>query len=934
MAEGKGANVGSAYVTLMPSMRGFADEIGAGLSKTGASAGKSFSSSLSKSLGDPISKAVGKDTLKAQSSLSALVSAAKEEAGYMGIAFEDAVGTVSKAVSSTGAWQALTAKAKAAANGITAAFSGIKQGVSARLSGVASVVQAGLSRVGSVGKSVMAAASNLIPQPLKSVASVAGAALKPVSQAAKSALSTLKPYMGQVASDAVGALKDGLSKAGSAVSSVLGTAAKGAAAGAAAVTAAVAAVGGAALAAYADYEQLVGGVDTLFKSASAQVQQYAANAYKTAGMSANTYMETVTGFSATLLQGLGGDTAQAARIADVAIQDMSDNANKMGTDIQMIRDAYQGFAKQNYDMLDNLKLGYGGTQAEMARLINDSGVLGDSMKVTAETVKDVPFDKMIEAIHQVQTEMGITGTTSLEAATTIQGSMSMAKAAWDNFLTGLGRDDVDFSMLTTQLLDAIGTVATNVAPRVAIIGRNIIEAFPTVLAGLGSVLAPIASEALAAAWNIAVQALAGVGLQLPTVDASQILNAFQQVADFITGTLAPAFMPVAQAVGNFASVVAPLLIPLIQQIGSLLAGIAPVIAIIMTAVINVVTQIAALVLPILTEIVGWVVANMPMIQAVVTSVMGTVQAVVTAALGVIQGIWNAVWPAVKGVIDAVFPAIQQVISGVMDAIQGIINVVLGIINGDWSQVWDGMCQFVSGILETIQGVVNTAISAVRSVIDGGLSAIKGIWEGAWNALGSLLDGAWNGFVEAVFGGNEEVLSVLRGLPGKITGIFSGIGSWLIGSGRALLDGFIGGIQSGFNAAVGAVKDGLSWIRGFFPFSPAKEGPFAGHGYTTFSGKALMGDFAESIKSQAGKVAAATRTVLGVAQDGLSTQLTTAQAVSVNRPEGSGYGDALSAICDLLEQIAGKDTNVYMDSTKVSAVLTARSRIAMAGRGLS
>ena len=347
----------------------------------------------------------------------------------------------------------------------------------------------------------------------------------------------------------------GSSKAQGALSklgSIASTVGKVAVAGFAALTGAVSSVGAAALSSYADYEQLVGGVDTLFKDASAQVQQYAANAYKTAGMSANTYMETVTGFSATLLQGLGGDTEQAARIADVAIQDMSDNANKMGTDIQMIRDAYQGFAKDNYDMLDNLKLGYGGTQAEMARLINDSGVLGDAMKVTAETVKDVPFDKMIEAIHQVQTEMGITGTTSLEAATTIQGSMSMAKAAWDNFLTGLGRDDVDFSALTTQLLDAIGTVATNVAPRVAIIGRNIIEAFPSVLNGLRTVLAPIVLEALAAAWNIAVQALAGLGIQLPALDGSQLMAGIQTVIGFVSDAVST-LREVLGAVGGIVS---------------------------------------------------------------------------------------------------------------------------------------------------------------------------------------------------------------------------------------------------------------------------------------------------------------------------------------------------------------------------------------------
>ena len=238
----------------------------------------------------------------------------------------------------------------------------------------------------------------------------------------------------------------------------------------AAVTAAAAAAFGAvvkqSITDYSDYEQLVGGVETLFKSSSDKVVAYANNAYKTAGMSANEYMETVTSFSASLLQGLGGDTEAASVIADQAITDMSDNANKMGTDMEMIQNAYQGFAKQNYTMLDNLKLGYGGTAGEMARLINDSGVLGDTMKVTEQTVNEVSFDKMIEAIHVVQTNIGITGTTAKEASETIQGSVSAMRAAWKNFTTGMADDTQDFDTLVDNVVDSVDTVADNVIPRI------------------------------------------------------------------------------------------------------------------------------------------------------------------------------------------------------------------------------------------------------------------------------------------------------------------------------------------------------------------------------------------------------------------------------------------------------------------------------------
>ena len=185
---------------------------------------------------------------------------------------------------------------------------------------------------------------------------------------------------------------------------------------------------------FADNEQLVGGVETLFKDSSGKLIDYAKKAYKTAGMSSNKYMDTATSFAASLIQGLGGDTAKAVELTNLAITDMSDNANKMGTDIGSIQDAYQGFAKQNYTMLDNLKLGYGGTQSEMIRLINDSGVLGEKI----ESLDNVTFDQMIEAIHKIQDNLGITGTTAAEAGTTISGSWSSVQALFENILTKVG----------------------------------------------------------------------------------------------------------------------------------------------------------------------------------------------------------------------------------------------------------------------------------------------------------------------------------------------------------------------------------------------------------------------------------------------------------------------------------------------------------------
>lgn len=225
---------------------------------------------------------------------------------------------------------------------------------------------------------------------------------------------------------------------------------------------------------YGEYEQLVGGVETLFGSSADTVIKNAENAYKTAGLSANAYMETVTSFSASLLQSMGNDTEAAAKKADQALTDMSDNANKMGTDMQSIQNAYQGFAKQNYTMLDNLKLGYGGTKEEMQRLIDDANALnaaqGNYTNYSIESYADI-----VDAIHTVQTEMGITGTTALEASTTVEGSINSMKAAYQNFVTGLGDQNADIGALTEELIQSAGNVAKNVLPVIESVVKNIAE---------------------------------------------------------------------------------------------------------------------------------------------------------------------------------------------------------------------------------------------------------------------------------------------------------------------------------------------------------------------------------------------------------------------------------------------------------------------------
>lgn len=330
-----------------------------------------------------------------------------------------------------------------------------------------------------------------------------------------------------------------VSQFGGALKSGLAVAAKAAAAATAAAAGAVIALTKSAVENYGEYEQLVGGVETLFKDSAGTVEEYAKNAYQTAGLSANEYMETVTSFSASLLQSMGNDTEAAAKKADLAITDMSDNANKMGTDMQSIQNAYQGFAKQNYTMLDNLKLGYGGTKEEMQRLIDDANALnaaqGNYTNYSIESYADI-----VDAIHTVQTEMGITGTTALEASTTIEGSISAMKAAYANFVTGLGNDNADISELSSQLIQSVGTVAENVLPVVETVLKNIAEAVqrdgPEMIEKFVSYAIEKLPEVISLGLQMVISLVKGIAQNIPQLVTS-VLNMMATIAQTIWDSL-------------------------------------------------------------------------------------------------------------------------------------------------------------------------------------------------------------------------------------------------------------------------------------------------------------------------------------------------------------------------------------------------------------
>lgn len=343
---------------------------------------------------------------------------------------------------------------------------------------------------------------------------------------------------------------------------------------------------------FAEQQQLIGGVDTLFKELSAQVQRYANEAYKTAGLSANQYMETVTSFSASLLQSLGGDTKAAAEKADQAITDMSDNANKMGTDMQSIQNAYQGFAKANYTMLDNLKLGYGGTKEEMQRLLTDAEKLS-GVKYDLSSYADI-----VDAIHVVQTEMGITGTTAAEATTTIEGSANAMKSAWSNLITGMSNENLDLGKLVQNVIDSVKSFADNLIPRLQIMLPRFVQGLtqlisnmipyvapalelllPPLIEGLGGLVSgivqalPAAVEAISAVIPMLVQQLTMLLPQIISAGVEIIAALASGIGDNLPALIPAAVDAIIEVASGLVANVDKIIIAAGQLIGGLTQGL-------------------------------------------------------------------------------------------------------------------------------------------------------------------------------------------------------------------------------------------------------------------------------------------------------------------------------------------------------------------------
>ena len=486
---------------------------------------------------------------------------------------------------------------------------------------------------------------------------------------------------------------------------------------------ALANLGKSALDSVGQLEQNVGGVETLFGDAADAVIASADRAYQTAGMSANDYMSTVTSFSASLLQSLGGNTEEAAKVADMAIIDMADNANKMGTSMDMIQNAYQGFAKQNYTMLDNLKLGYGGTKTEMERLLADAEKL-TGVKYDINNLNDV-----YQAIHAVQEEMGITGTTAKEAASTLEGSMASAKAAWDNFMNGSGDAD--------QLADAFATAADNIVKNLAEIIPRFAETLPAlggaIIAQIPGLVAAIVPAVLSAGQSVLKQ------LQDAVLDfdfAGTADKVVQMITGFIEG----------------------------DGLGSLLDTLVTI----FTGIVNGISSMLPSLLPALIELISYV----------VTSLLDQLPAILDCALELILGLAQGILAALPVLIEALPEVISSIVEFLISAVPQIIDAGIELLMA----LVDALPVIIDALVDALPQIIKATVTAL-------IAAAPQIAKAGIKLLGALIEAIPVIVVElakAVPDIVAAIIDVLAELPGLISEVFAEIVTDLVEWGQQML----------------------------------------------------------------------------------------------------------------------------------------------------
>ena len=561
---------------------------------------------------------------------------------------------------------------------------------------------------------------------------------------------------------------------------------------------------------FAQYEQLVGGVETLFKDSAKKVQEYAANAYKTAGLSANQYMETVTSFSASLLQSLGGDTAKAADTADRAVRDMSDNANKMGTDMTMIQNAYQGFAKQNYTMLDNLKLGYGGTKTEMERLISDAAKMTDVQKKLGITVDEnsMSFANVVNAISVMQSHMGIAGTTAAEAAGTITGSLSSVKAAWQNLLTAMSTDDLDFDTYVNAFVESATAAVENLMPRIEVALGGVVK--------LIDKLAPVIISKLPSLFSSLVPAIinGATGIVL------SLVNALPGILGVLTSTIIPALLDGLTTIFNTLITQIPIILEqvissingLIPQLVRSLVGVmvtlmAEIPKILEVLVIYVPQAIQLLVdallenLPILisglVSMLDALIQQLPTIAHVLLSMAVNIVTMLCEQLPVILPLLlSAVMELIALLIDqlpVILPMIVQACLMIISLLQEQLPVLL-------PMLIDAVISIIYLLIEQLPVIIPMVIEAAITVVMAIVQALPDILKALTDALPKALKAVW-----------DAIVMVFKNLPQWFGQLFGGAVDIIKGVWSAVI-GFFKGIWDAICKVFSPVKD---WFRGIF-----------------------------------------------------------------------------------------------------------------------
>lgn len=601
------------------------------------------------------------------------------------------------------------------------------------------------------------------------------------------------------ASGEVGKIGDGIKK-------TLGTAAKVGGAAVAALGTATIAIGKTALDAYSNYEQLVGGIDTLFKASSGKMQQYAANAYQTAGVSANRYMEISTSFAAALLSSLGGNTEAAADMANTAITDMSDNANKMGTSLETVQEAYQSLARGNYEMLDSLKLGYGGTKSELERLLSDA----EKFSAAQGKVRDFSVDSysdIVEAIHIVQDEMGITGTTAEEAATTIEGSVNMAKAAWENWLAGLGNEDADMGALTDQLVGSVATAGENIIPRVGQImttlGQTVANYAPGVGLYLRNALINVLPEAVQGPMRDAFAGVDKVVGELksvfednlkPAADAadsvfSAVSSGVKTFGDNINELVLPAIDTLSPVFNDFFTA--------IQAAQPLLEFVANIIGVGLAAAISTAIKLFAAI----TEVVAFVITGFAQLYEDIS--------------GFVTGVVQFFTADLPNAINTLVQWFAQLPGNIAAFLSMVIANVAAWVGNMASNATNAGSQFVSNVVNFVASLPGRIASFLGQVI----SRV-----GSW--VGEMASGA----ARAASQFASSLINGLASIPGRVASIGSNIIQGMVNG----VTGAAGRLISAVKGAVGNAIDGAKSLLGIH--SPSRV--FREIGRYTMQGAAL------------------------------------------------------------------------------------------------